>query len=442
MEEPQAARQQAPRVQQNQQGQQVRFALSPAAINNEIIDYSTAEGMKLYNKAIAPLSMTFGLEAAKLNAFIQLFRARADSSNWWPALTFIQDGETYNLVDHYGIIRKSTIRAKGLTYTGQASRNAQNSEQIYQCLLHSLTEAAQNKVTVEANEYMLPDLANNKNQPNGPLFLKHILSKTRADTNATVTTIRMRLGNLSKHLQEMKYNISEFNTFVKNQVNDLTSRGQTTHDLLHNLFQAYKTVDDKDFVDFIRAKQREYNKGDELTAEQLMMEAENEYLRAVETEEWQQPTAEQEKIVALSAQVADLKKENEELAKEVKKTQGKGGNNNRRQRNGKGQGQRQNNRQGNRKQGKNNRRNSNIPAPKPGEPLEKEVNGKTLKYCAYKHGWCGHTEHECELKKKEQQSRTGNQAQTQANNNNNNNKPTMKVSSALTAIMEEEASDF
>ena len=158
--------------------QGIWFALSPAAVDNKIIDYSTTEGMKLYSKAIVPLSIQFSLEASKLNSFLQLFRARADSANWWPMLTFFQDGQIYNLVDHYGILKRDTIKIKGQSYTGRPSRDAQNSEQIYQCLLHSLTEAAQNKITVESKEYMLIDVSSNKNQPNGLLFLKHILSKS------------------------------------------------------------------------------------------------------------------------------------------------------------------------------------------------------------------------------------------------------------------------
>ena len=150
MAEQEPQRQEAPP--QRIRAQAIRFALSPASIDNEIIDYSSSEGMKLYSKAIAPLSIPFGLEAAKLNSFLQLFRARADSSNWWPTLTFTQDGQEYNLVDHYGILKKSTIKAKGLSYTGRPTRDAQNSEQIYQCLLHSLTEAAQNKVIPEIDD--------------------------------------------------------------------------------------------------------------------------------------------------------------------------------------------------------------------------------------------------------------------------------------------------
>ena len=60
----------------------VHFALSPALIDNNIIDYATTAGQKLYNKAIAPLSIPYDGTEADLHVFLSLLADKTLKEGW------------------------------------------------------------------------------------------------------------------------------------------------------------------------------------------------------------------------------------------------------------------------------------------------------------------------------------------------------------------------
>ena len=73
-------------------------------------------------------------------------------------------------------------------------------------------------------------------------------------TNATTRNIREKLSNLDRHLPSVGHDIGKFNLYVKEIIRELTSRKQTTTDLLVNLFKAYQASTDKQFVRYIERK--------------------------------------------------------------------------------------------------------------------------------------------------------------------------------------------
>jgi len=52
----------------------------------------------------------------------------------------------------------------------------------------------------------------------------------------------------------MSYDIIKFNEYVQDLMDSLTARGETTHDILANLFKAYKSVKDHDFTPYIKKR--------------------------------------------------------------------------------------------------------------------------------------------------------------------------------------------
>jgi hypothetical protein len=105
------------------------------------------------------------------------------------------------------------------------------------------------------------------------------------------------------HLQD---NNTEFNEFVKAQRDSLEARGETTLNLLVNLFKGYKASADDCFVTYIESKEDDYNEGQNKSPDMLMELAESKYKTLVETSQWKQPTAADRKIVALMAQLQAL----------------------------------------------------------------------------------------------------------------------------------------
>ena len=88
----------------------------------------------------------------------------------------------------------------------------------------------------------------------------------------------------------------------------LRARGETTSDLLTNLFKGYRAVKDQSFLRFVERLQDDYNRGQDMTPETLMEEAENKFKSLVQENSWKQPTDQDKQIVALTAQLEKLQK--------------------------------------------------------------------------------------------------------------------------------------
>ena len=72
------------------------------------------------------------------------------------------------------------------------------------------------------------------------------------DLRATVSFIRTSLTKLDNKMIELDSNVKTFNFYEKTQVKSLAARGDTSSDLLINLFKGYKVANDSEFLDFIR----------------------------------------------------------------------------------------------------------------------------------------------------------------------------------------------
>jgi hypothetical protein len=177
-----------------------------------------------------------------------------------------------------------------------------------QCLLNSLSLDFLKTITSESATYHVPALlASNGAVPAGALLLKLIISNAHVDSRATVTFIRNSLRKLDAKMIQLDSNVVEFNLYVKAQVLSLAQRGETTTDLLVNLFEGYKAADDVEFKDLLKRKENEYNEGKDVTVQNLMADMVAKYRSRVLHKEWSAPTKEQEQILALSAQVQQLK---------------------------------------------------------------------------------------------------------------------------------------
>jgi hypothetical protein len=114
-------------------------------------------------------------------------------------------------------------------------------------------------ITAESNDYHLPEIVAGKGRvPAGPLLLKIISSKAHVDSRATVSFIRTSLTLLDTKMIELDSNVETFNQYVKSQIKNLAARGDTSSDLLINLFKGYRAANNVEFADFIRRKVNSY----------------------------------------------------------------------------------------------------------------------------------------------------------------------------------------
>lgn len=113
---------------------------------------------------------------------------------------------------------------------------------------------------------------------------------------------------LPDQLSTLNNNITSLNSFVMVTLDQLAARGETTTDLLANLFKAYLSTGDRVFTSYIEKKQEEYDEGATISHTQLMEKAANKYKTMVENGTWMAPSLEEKKIVALEAKLQKLQK--------------------------------------------------------------------------------------------------------------------------------------
>ena len=393
---------------------QANFALAPGLVQHaSIINYATREGQKLFELSTKPLKDDFNLDHPGLSGFLEQLGSRARTSGWNEILQIPPDlndiNTTIDLLTRYGSVTLEQVQAHAITYLHGNNRAAQDSMQMYLCILNSLTKTAQASIALLKHEYTLGDA---DPQVSGPCLLKVIIRKSHVDTNATTSHILNKLAHIDKIVRDSKSNITLVNERVQGLVDELAARGETTSHLLNDLFEGYKAASDSEFTNYIKHKQQEYNDGTTpIHAATLMYLATNFYLSAVENEAWDKPTAEEEQIIALETQIKLLEANATDISSASSKSSYSG-----------------------------NSRNvkpawMTVP-PAPNEPHKKVVNGKDYYWCPNHQAWVRHLPSKCEGKgiKQSQLNKSAPSSAAQSQDQ----APQLKVSTALTALIEQD----
>ena len=93
-----------------------------------------------------------------------------------------------------------------------------------------------------------------------------------------------------RKMQSLGSDIEQFNQFVKGQCAGLSAHGETTTDLIVNLFKAYESASDKEFVAYMHHKCEDYYDGQVITADGLMDLAVKKYSTMIASNKWNAPT--------------------------------------------------------------------------------------------------------------------------------------------------------
>ena len=287
-----------------------QFALTPYQAINGVIDYTTVGGRKYYEKATTKLSEEgFDCQTDSLRSFIKDLERRSEAFGWSnPAdgILFIPDqvpnaNHKTNLLRSYGEIDIDTIFNFEETYIDKRNRQAQDTRMLYECIMNTLTKDAKNMITIWEDDFFVGNL------PSGNLLFKVVLRESHIDTNATISTILTRLSSLDQYMVTIHSNIKKFNIYVKQQVDGLYARGQTTNDLLSNLFKGYLAASDRQFTAYIKTKLERYEEGQDTSANDLMIMAKVKYQIIVDKGEWNAPSPEETQILALKAEINTMK---------------------------------------------------------------------------------------------------------------------------------------
>ena len=282
-----------------------------------------------------------------------------------------EDDATFkNLLTNYGEISLDHLCEWEGTYLDTESREAQDSVQAFHSLRASLTPSALAKVNVHKAEYTIGGI------PSGPLFYKVIMRESHLDTNATALSIREQLGSgsMASYLQSVSYDITKFNQHILVLIESLKARGETTNDLLANLFTAYASVKDEEFRPYVSSKRSDYeDRTRQFDYPQLMVLFENKFKNLVLTERWSHESYE-DRFMALQDKQEKTNRDMEKLHRQKKKNNPTGTKNDAKGRKGK-------------KKGKDNLPGWMTVEPKPDKLRElREYNGKPWYWCSAKTG--------------------------------------------------------
>jgi hypothetical protein len=420
-------------------------ALSPALYGNDILQYNTKRAIDIYNRSVEKLhEELFDVDASGIHGFLHSLMDKAMTFGWDSILDIPDkidepNGSYKNLLKDYGNISLDHIKNWVPTYLNRESRAAQDSYALYQCLMNSLSLKGRSKITLYRNEYFVGM------RPSGALLLKVIIRESRIDTRATVRHIRAKLNALPAYIASINYDIPAFNRYVLDLLEQLHARGETTHDLLANLFTAYKTCNDADFVYFIKRRSTDYDRGEDITEHTLMRDAQIQYQTQIGDGTWGLPTKEQEQIVALETKIKELTK---------KKSPRGNDRNNRNGKNGRGKQGGSNRSNGSQRNNNNdNLRNADIPEWKKKAPADKDKDkskkkdGKVWWWCPHHNLWCIHKPSQCHKAPRNNNTNNNSNSQSSASSSSSNStprrqetsssNPQLRLQGAVTSIRED-----
>ncbi len=399
------------------------FSLTPALANPDVLDYSTREGQNIYRAATAPLASPFNVEPGELSIFLDQLMDRASECGWADVLDIPDDlendpdGEASSILLRYGVITLENVIEHAETYIDQETRQAQNSAQLYKCIMDSLTNEGRSKIMLFSDDYTVEGIKS------GAALLRVVIRESHIDTNATVRSIREQLSSLDIYMQSVSSDIEKFNLHVRSLLDKLQARGKATEDLLPNLFKGYKAASDRAFVEYIMRKEEDYDESideEAISYNKLMSLALNRYKVLKEKGRWNAPTDEQKKILALEAKLDKMSKSkasgNKPPEKKEKPTN---------------EGSKTNN-----KKAQPNREKPqwmSVP-PKEGEPKTKEIDGKVYHWCPKHDAWTRHTPQECKGK--------GYKIQKMNPPKVDEDKPKVKLQAALSQVTVNDDDDY
>ena len=305
------------------------FALTPGAGLAGVIDYSTAEGRKFYSIATRPLDPDNRYDATPegLLPFLKELNRKATEYNWnayddtvnWEGQGILTIPDNVNdnncdskpLLNDYGQISLEKVREYSALLIDQQTRDAQDIRQLYTLIMNSLSPEGRDKVMVWEKDFTV------NNMPCGISLLKVLIRESHIDTNATSSHICGQLAALDEYIPTIAHDITKFNAYVKGCISALSARGETTNDLMVNLFTAYKAVPDRRFLKYIESKEEKYEEGDSMTPDQLMLLADTKYKTLVQKRQWNALSKEEEKIVALQVQLKEVEKKLQKKRKDL-----------------------------------------------------------------------------------------------------------------------------
>jgi hypothetical protein len=288
-----------------------------AVDDGDMINYRTKSGAKHYENAVTPLfhdNKLFDVEPERFVLFMNLLGARAKDLGFTkPGGIAMIPGDANNplvnpitdVIKDYGAIDYETMAAYERVSLPLQNRHTQDSKILHDMLMNSLTDKGKTRVTIWKEQYLLQ--IGNETYESGTCLLKVIVRESYLDSTATISTIRLQISSLDQYIRTNGTDIVAFNAHVRRLMDGLNARQATTHDLLVNLFKAYKACNDKQFLSYVTMIENAHDDNSRpMTVDGLMTQTSNYYKKRITQAEgqWESADPQEQKIEALQAELA------------------------------------------------------------------------------------------------------------------------------------------
>ena len=401
------------------------FALTPGQIRPEdLIDYETRVGDRIWTQSIRALDVKFDMTSKHSLTFIENLSGRAAINGWNQGSKSIfhfrnRAGKDIDLIHEYGQITLEELRTQCEKMTGTNAeantRMAQNNVQCRECFLNTLTLEANARLLTHRDDYRIT--ATNaagkvESYIIAPLMYKVIMTCATIDSKATEQTLRDNLAACPQFMAVCKSNIPEYHCYFDENYSQLINRGCVYDAPVQALFAGYLVADDSEFRRYMERQFDDFldERGDmkDISVAKIMAMALSKYNFRVNKGMWGAKSAAEQRIVAMNAEIADLRGK-----LKLTGTKGKGSKGTKPSSNPPSKAKNKKNTSDKKKQ-KQDEAWKKVP-PKDSEPTTKTVAGKIFKWCIHHMAWANHTSEECRVgqeRKAEQAGSTASSATT------------------------------
>jgi hypothetical protein len=232
-----------------------------------------------------------------------------------------------------------------------------------------------------------------------PLLHKKVMALATIDSVATTKTVHSNLREIPTYCATVYRNIELLHTYFDNNHSQIIARGASVDNPVDILFSAYAVVPCFEFRTYIKQKQDNYTDGSlKLMHEELILLATNKYNLLVQEGKWGTISPDEEKIIAIQAELTALKGQLT-LAPNLKKAAGEkpGDKKNDGDKPTPPKGKKKNKKNtANKRQQKQDEKWRKTP-PKDGEPHAKSHNDRTFHWCKHHMAWGNHLEKKCRM---------------------------------------------
>jgi len=219
-----------------------------------------------------------------------------------------RSGKDVDIIKEYGQIDEVTLKTacERFCKAGEVdaeSRAKQNNSMLAVCLGKSLTAEAQARILTYRNEYTFDGVEY------APLMYKIIMRLATINTVATTQVLRDNLNNLGVFAATVNVDINKINGKFDKNYTKVFAWDASFDNPVGLLFEAYQVLPCYNFKMYIRRHYHDYldSKLINLTHKALMTSALRKYDWLRQKGQWGVKSPDDEKIVAMAAQINTLK---------------------------------------------------------------------------------------------------------------------------------------